>query len=85
MKKVIKFFMSVILTLCLSSCNNADKRNEIIFKNEVKNTLNQYIDSLIENTPSYVPSWNQESYKGRWNYIDGVFLNSIINLYKDTK
>lgn len=40
-----------------------------------------YIDSLIMATTDAVPAWNQEGYKGRWNYIDGVFLNSIVNLY----
>ena len=40
-----------------------------------------YIDSLIAATTDSVPAWNQEGYKGRWNYIDGVFLNSIVNLY----
>lgn len=48
-------------------------------------TMESYIDSLIINTPSYIPSWNKESFKGKWNYIDGVFLNSIVNLYKTTK
>ena len=43
-----------------------------------------YIDNLISSTYSYVPSWNKEGFKGRWNYIDGVFLNSIVNLYRQT-
>lgn len=43
-----------------------------------------YIDLLISQTPSYIPAWNQEGFKGRWNYIDGVFLNSIVSLYKNT-
>lgn len=51
----------------------------------IKVTMADYIDNLIENTPSYIPAWNKESFKGRWNYIDGVFLNSIINLYYDLK
>ena len=44
------------------------------------NTMNSYIDSLMSNTDSYIPSWNQEGFKGRWNYIDGVFLKSIVDL-----
>lgn len=44
-----------------------------------------YIKSLMEKTDSYIPAWNQENFKGRWNYIDGVFLNSIVNLYNNTK
>ena len=46
--------------------------------------LTSYIDSLLDKTDSYIPSWNKESFKGRWNYIDGVFLKSIVNLYKKT-
>ncbi len=48
------------------------------------NTMNSYIDSLMSNTDSYIPSWNQEGFKGRWNYIDGVFLKSIVDLYNKT-
>ncbi len=61
--------------------------NSIINKNDsssIINNLNNYINKLITNTSSYIPSWNKEGFKGRWNYIDGVFLNSIINLYKET-
>ncbi len=51
---------------------------------EVFDNLTSYIDSLMERTIDYVPAWNQEGFKGRWNYIDGVFLNSIVNLYTGT-
>ncbi len=27
------------------------------------------------------PLWNTEGFKTKWHYIDGVFLNSIVNLY----
>ncbi|MDE6584583.1 MAG: glycoside hydrolase family 88 protein, partial [Anaeroplasmataceae bacterium] len=46
--------------------------------------LEYYIESLILGTTSYHPIWNQEGFKGRWNYIDGVFLNSVVNLYYET-
>lgn len=46
--------------------------------------LDNYINSLMNSTTSYIPSWNMEGFKGRWNYIDGVFLNSIINLFYET-
>ena len=53
--------------------------------NDIDNIdLTNYIDNLIKNTSSYIPSWNKEGFKGRWNYIDGVFLKSIIELYKKT-
>ncbi len=47
--------------------------------------LDQYIDTLMDSTRSYIPAWNKESFKGRWNYIDGVFLNSLVQLYEQTK
>ena len=46
--------------------------------------LMQYINQLMENTPSYTPAWNSENFKGKWNYIDGVFMNALYNLYKVT-
>lgn len=51
-------------------------------KKSVEEIMIGFIDSLIASTPSYIPAWNKESFKGRWNYIDGVFLNSMISLYK---
>ena len=53
-------------------------------KKDQEINLTSYIDSLLTKTDSYIPYWNKESFKGRWNYIDGVFLNSIVNLYKKT-
>ncbi|MDE6407298.1 MAG: glycoside hydrolase family 88 protein, partial [Anaeroplasmataceae bacterium] len=50
----------------------------------ITSNLENYIDTLIDSTSSYKPAWNQEGFKGRWNYIDGVFLNSIVNLYYET-
>ena len=47
-------------------------------------SLDYFIQGLMDNTSSFIPQWNQESFKGKWNYIDGVFLNSIIQLYNQT-
>ena len=80
MKKILLVLMSIICLFSLTACD--EKESEL--KNEIKTTMNTYIDSLLDNTPSYIPYWNKESFKGRWNYIDGVFLNSIVNLYKET-
>ncbi|MBQ3253352.1 MAG: glycoside hydrolase family 88 protein [Acholeplasmatales bacterium] len=52
---------------------------------DIKELMKAYVDSLIENTPSYIPFWNQEDFKGKWNYIDGVFLNALVNLYYAVK
>lgn len=66
----------------LSYTLSYDKRP--IVPSDVAKNMDDYIWDLMENTPSYRPSWNQEGFKGRWNYIDGVFLNSIVNLYHET-
>lgn len=52
--------------------------------NKISREMNEYILKLMSTTIGYRPSWNQEGFKGRWNYIDGVFLNSIVNLYNET-
>lgn len=46
--------------------------------------IRAYIDQKIAATTSYTPAWNGENPKNRWNYIDGVFMNAIVNLYKYT-
>ncbi|MDE7384694.1 MAG: glycoside hydrolase family 88 protein, partial [Anaeroplasmataceae bacterium] len=51
---------------------------------DIVTNLETYIESLVYNTYGFRPAWNQEGFKGRWNYIDGVFLNSIVNLYYET-
>ena len=91
MKKLNLLLMLSLSIFTLISCNNKKEDNNnstIISEIDEKYQLDDYIDNLIERTPSYIPCWNQESYKGRWNYIDGVFLNSIIeysNVKKDDK
>ncbi len=52
--------------------------------NQITVTLNTYIDSLMDNTPSYVPAWGKEGFKNRWNYIDGLFMNLTVALYKSS-
>ena len=84
MKKAICILLIVLLLAGLSACEQPYVPDEGSLKKEIKSTLDNYINSLMANTPSYVPYWNKESYKGRWNYVDGVFLNSIVNLYKQT-
>lgn len=51
---------------------------------DVSKEMDAYLEKLMETTIDYRPSWNKEGFKGRWNYIDGVFLNSIVNLYQET-
>ena len=73
------FILSILLVSC-SKTNNSEPTKELT----MEETMNNFIDNLIDNTKSYVPSWNQESFKNRWNYIDGVFLKSTIDFYKKT-
>ncbi|MBQ9899524.1 MAG: glycoside hydrolase family 88 protein [Acholeplasmatales bacterium] len=80
-KKIYLLLLLSISTFVLFSCNKNNKKED---EETYDVILNRYIDNLIDNTTSYIPSWNQESFKNRWNYIDGVFLKSIIDLYKKT-
>lgn len=72
MKKLYLIVIMLFLLLTTSACNK-----------NVDINLDSYIDSLMEDTIADVPSWNKEGYKGKWNYIDGVFLNSLMNVYKE--
>ncbi len=86
MKKYISIFLFplfLISFLSLSGCSNKEEVRPD--PEEIDKTMMNYIDSLIENTTDYTPSWNRESFKGKWNYIDGVFLNSIVSLYYSLK
>lgn len=77
MKKIFLLLM-VSLTIFMVGCSKTKE------KKAIDESMNEYVDSLISSTTSYIPSWNKEGFKGRWNYIDGVFLNSIVSLYKKT-
>ncbi|MGM9970534.1 MAG: glycoside hydrolase family 105 protein [Anaeroplasma sp.] len=87
MKKLGLIFLFFLISLSAVSCNSnnqiSDTDNKI--NNELNSNMNSYIDTLLSETNSYIPSWNREGFKGRWNYIDGVFLNSIVNLYYNLK
>ena len=79
MKKILKILsiMLLIITgmIAITGCKSKS----------LDETMTDYIDELINDTDSFIPSWNKESFKGKWNYIDGVFLNSIVTLYYDLK
>ena len=74
MKRICMLFLLSVSFLLLFSCS---EKEEEITPDTIKNHMDNYIDSLINDTKDYVPSWNKESFKGRWNYIDGVFLNIL--------
>ena len=84
MKKLILFIITLATILGVTSCSK-DSKEEPLDQALVSQTMISYIDNLIAETPKYIPAWNKESFKARWNYIDGVFLNSIINLYYNLK
>jgi len=81
MKKILLIIPLFILFIFTISCSKNEKVNE----DELKNNLDTYIVSLMDDTKGEIPSWNKENFKGKWNYIDGVFLNSLINVYKNEK
>jgi unsaturated rhamnogalacturonyl hydrolase len=51
------------------------------------NNIDKYIDKLISSEPN-MPLWNVEKIlqgkEAHWNYIDGVMINSLYQLYKVT-
>ena len=53
-------------------------------KSEIQDNMMAYIESLMEQTPEYTQAWNKEvKAKETWNYIDGVFLNSLVQLQEE--
>ena len=93
MKKINIIFLLLLSILIFASCNSNDtNKNEVEtvdydleIDESIANTMDIYIEKLITETSDCVPYWNKENYKGKWNYIDGVFLNSIINIYYNVK
>ena len=83
-KKVSLFLLILLSSFALFSCTKKDNNAEEETEDTYDVVLDNYIDKLMETTPSFVPSWNKEGFKNRWNYIDGVFLKSLIDLYKKT-
>ena len=51
----------------------------------VDSTMGEFIDYFLNTTSSYRPSWASEGFKNRWNYIDGVFLEGLVQNYERTK
>ena len=80
-----KIFLLLIISLSILMVGCGKTQIQTGEEINIEESMNEYIDSLISSTTSYIPSWNKEGFKGRWNYIDGVFLNSIVNLYEQTK
>ena len=83
-KKLSLFLLILLSSITLFSCskkgNNSDEEQELSYDQ----VLDNYIDNMMASTKSYVPSWNKEGFKNRWNYIDGVFLKALMDLYKKT-
>ena len=84
MKKLMMIIPLFLLMFLTFSCSKEEEFSE----EKLNKNLNNYIASLVDDTKDYIPSWNKENFKGKWNYIDGVFLNSLIESYmieKDKK
>ena len=60
MKKLNLLLMLSLSIFTLISCNNKkeDNNNSTITEIDEKYQLDDYIDNLIERTPSYIPCWN---------------------------
>jgi unsaturated rhamnogalacturonyl hydrolase len=61
------------------------KTTEIVREEYSSEIMDSYLDTLIKKTNTYYPRWNLEGFKNRWNYIDGVFLKSVIDKYNISK
>jgi len=61
------------------------KTTEIVREEYSSEIMDYYLDTLIKKTNTYYPRWNLEGFKNRWNYIDGVFLKSVIDKYNISK
>ncbi|MDR0426726.1 MAG: glycoside hydrolase family 88 protein, partial [Clostridiales bacterium] len=60
-----------------------------ILSQKTENTIEAYIGAILKNSTSARPAWNVESaVTGKppaWNYIDGVFITSLLSLYGQTR
>ncbi len=58
-------------------------------KQELLNTLDAYVDYLIEGSTAAAPLWNIEKIRSgkpnKWNYIDGCMITACLSLYNTTK
>lgn len=86
-KKIVKKAACVALVaaaaITVSGCNVNDNSNSFVPDENIVQTLNAYVDTLMEETPSYIPAWGKEGFKNRWNYIDGLFMNMTVSLYNN--
>lgn len=64
--------------------NSNNEYSELATKVDITSYINTLINNTKNSSTPYRPAWNQEGFKDKWNYIDGVFLKSIIDLYKET-
>ncbi len=85
MKRLIKnVFIMTAASLIFLSCGHTSKLSQpyvsTVDRKKIEQELDQYVVHLMKDTPSYIPCWNSEFYKDKWNYIDGVILNSFVQL-----
>ena len=49
----------------------------------------KYIDELLEKSTPDAPMWNiekiRQGLKSNWNYIDGVMIKAVLQMYDVTK
>lgn len=58
-------------------------------RNEILQTLDAYVDYLIQGSTAEAPLWNIEKVRSgkpnKWNYIDGCMITACLSLYETTK
>lgn len=67
-----------VVSGCASGEENFTPNEQIV------QTLNGYVNSLMDETTSYIPAWGKEGFKNRWNYIDGLFMNMTVSMYNNS-
>ena len=65
--------------------NNVSSGEELsISEDNFISDIDNYIQYMMDETEEFIPSWSKEGFKGKWNYIDGVMLTSLLNMYDVT-
>lgn len=93
MRKGILLAILFIFGIELGSCGKEEVVSSLIettntiessIQEQERDDIISYVLVVMEKTGGYVPYWNKENFKGKWNYIDGVMLSSLLTLYEKT-
>ena len=74
-----------IISVSSSEENSVSSSEELsISEDNFISDIDNYIQYMMDETEEFIPSWSKEGFKGKWNYIDGVMLTSLLNMYDVT-